>query len=288
MKMFKYLFILFISLFFSCGSSISYEEQVKNYTMYVNKSDSLMKIEKYEKAISYSNAAIEITDTLPTAIYLKGLASYKLNLLDEAEDSFTKVIEIEGLTSEAYKDRAKVYFKNGDNDFIDDIEIYIKNNPNDNEASILKREYLERREEFEQAINEYSIAIEKNKNDTLLLSKRAELYFKNGDYEKSIKDYDHLLRLNPENKQADKKKNEILFLVNEKSNRNIFIIILLCFYVIYVTISHLILKPLVEKKAVSQIGGELEISKDPVIWILPIVLVLTFFILSYTNSIPNF
>lgn len=288
MKLSKTLLILSTIIFFSCSSDESYEQQVKNYTEFINKSNTSLKEEKYREAIIYSDKAIAITDTVPIAIYIKGLALFKLNMFEEAEESFSKVIEIEGETSGAHKDRAKVYLKNDDNDFIDDINIYLKNHPNDEESLILKREYLENKEDFKNAINEYNLAINKNKNDISLLTKRAELYFKNGEYENSIKDYEQILVLNPENENIKTKKNDILSLMNKNSNRNYFIIILISIYLIYVAISFLLFKPLVNKKAVTQIGGEFEVSKDPLIWILPILLTITFFTLYFSNLIPNF
>lgn len=288
MKILKTTLILFSLIFFSCGSDISYEQQIRNYNFYVTKSDSLIKIKKYKESFGYSNAAIEITDTLSKAFYLKGIASFELNWLEESEDFFSEVIEIEGENSIAYKDRAKVYFKNGDSDFIDDIDIFIKNYPNDEEALKLKRDYLENKEDYDEAITEYNLAIGKNKNDTLLLAKRANLFFKNGDYEKSILDYEQILKLNPNNEHIKTKRNNILLLINKNSNRNIFIGILLGIYLIYILISFFVLKPIVNKKAISQIGGKFEISKDPLIWILPIILTLTFLTLLFTNLIPNF
>jgi len=288
MKLSKTLYVLFTLIFFSCSSDISYEQQVKTYNLYTKKTDSLLDLKKYNEAMSYINAAIEITDTVPIAIYLKGFASYKLNRLDDAEESFSKAIELEGEKSKTYKDRAKVYLKMGDSDFLDDINIHIENYPNDEEALRLKREYLEDKEDYNEAINEYNLAISKNKNDISLLTKRADLYFKNGNYEKSIKDLEQILKLKPENESIKTKKDNILSLMNNNSNRNIFLAVLMLFYLIYVVISFRVLKPLVNKKAISQIGGKFELSKDPLIWILPIILTITFFTLLFTNTIPNF
>jgi tetratricopeptide (TPR) repeat protein len=288
MKLYKTLFILSTLIFFSCSSDISYEQQVKTYNLYTKKTDSLIELKKYNEAMSYINAAIEITDTVPIAFYLKGSVSFKLNRLEDAEENFSKAIEMEGEKSKTYKDRAKVYLKMGDSDFLDDINIHIKNYPNDDEALMLKRDYLEEKEDYDEAINEYNLAISKNKDDISLLIKRADLFFKNGDYENSIKDYEQILKLNPGNEDIKTKKDDILSLMNKNTNRNILIVILLSFYLIYVAISFLILKPLANKKAFSQIGGEFEISKDPLIWILPIILTITFFTLFFTNLIPNF
>jgi len=288
MKLSKTLFILSTLIFFSCSSDISYEQQVRTYNLYTKKTDSLIELKKYNEAMPYINAAIEITDTVPIAIYLKGFASYKLNRLEDAEENFSKAIELEGEKSKTYKDRAKVYLKMGDSDFLDDINIHSKNYPNDEEALTLKRDYLEEKEDYDEAINEYNLAISKNKNDINLLTKRADLYFKNGDYENSVKDYEEILKLNPENEEIKTKKDNILTLMDKNTNRNILIAILISFYLIYVAISFLILKPLANKKAISQIGGEFEISKDPLIWVLPMILTITFFTLFFTNLIPNF
>lgn len=284
----KILFLAASLLFINCGSDISYEQQIKNYNYYVNKSDSLIKIEKYKESFGYSNAAIEITDTIPNAFYLKGVASFKLNWFEESEEFFSEVIELEGEKSLAYKDRAKVYFKTGDSDFLDDIDIFIKNYPNDEEALKLKRDYLESKEDYDNAITEYNLAISKNKSDTLLLAKRANLFFKNGDYKKSIIDYEQILKLYPNNENIKTKRNNILVLINKNNNRNILIGLLVAIYIIYIVISIFVLKPIVNKKAISQIGGKFELSKDPLIWVLPIILSITFLTLLFTNSVPNF
>ena len=288
MKIFKTLLILSTLILFSCSSDVSYEQQVKTYNLYTKKTDSLIELKKYNEAMYYIDSAIEITDTVPIAIYLKGFASYKLNRLQDAEENFTKAIEIEGAKSKTYKDRAKVYLKMEDSDFLDDINFHIKNYPNDEEALKLKRDYLENKEDYDDAITEYNLAISKDKNSIGLLTKRADLYFKNGDYEKSIKDLEQILKIEPDNASIKTKKDNILSLINNNSNRNIFLTILISFYLIYVVISFSVLKPLVNKKAISQIGGKFELSKDPLVWILPIILTITFFTLLFTNTIPNF
>jgi tetratricopeptide (TPR) repeat protein len=282
--------ILFFSLLiiFNCSSDLSYEQEVKNYNLYVKKSDSLFELNKYKEALIYINYAIEITDTVPTAIYLKGFANYKLNRLDDAEEDFSKAIELEGEKSKTYKDRAKVYLKMGDSDFLDDINVHLENYPNDEEALVLKRTYLENKEDYDEAINEYNIALNKSKNDVSLLTKRAELYFKNGDYQKSVQDYEQILQLNPVNEDVKLRIDEISSLMNNNSNRNIFIGILIACYLVYLAISFFILKPLVYKKAVNQIGGKFIVSKDPLIWIMPIFLISLFLVLYLSNFIPNF
>lgn len=288
MKKTKNYLILYLLILASCGPDLSYKQELKNYNIYATKSDSLIKIKNYKKAIGYSSAAIEITDTLPRAIYLEGIALNELNWLDKAEESFSKVIEIEGQKSKAYKDRAKVYFKKGDSDFVSDIEIFIKNYPDDEEAHLLKRKYFEKKNDFAEAIKEYDIILKKDKDNIPFLIKRSDLYFKNGDYQKSINDLNRILKLKPNNKNIKEKKKTIISLMNNKSNRNILILLLILFYAIYVLLSFRVLKPLANKKALNQVGGIFEISKDPLIIILPIILSLIYFVMITTNLIPNF
>lgn len=288
MKLIRTVFIASILSFFSCSSEMTYEQKVSKYLELSNKSSSLIEEGKYKESIDYSKAAIDITDTLPAAIYLKGLALLKLNKLEEAEEDFSKVIEIEGYSSKAYKERAKVYFKTGDSDFIDDIDTFLENHPENEEAHILRRDYLEKKGDYDGAINEYSLAITKHKDSIELLNKRANLYFKNGDYQKSVQDYEMILKKDPENKKVKARKAEILALMDTNGNRNIFIAILISIYLIYGSLSYFILKPLVAKKAITQIGGELEVSKDPLIWLLPILLTSLFVYFLYNDLIPKF
>ena len=51
----------------------------------------------------YSNAAIAITDTLSKAFYTKGISFFELNYLEDAEENFNEVIEIEGVREFAYR-----------------------------------------------------------------------------------------------------------------------------------------------------------------------------------------
>jgi tetratricopeptide (TPR) repeat protein len=288
MKLIRTVFIASILSFFSCSSEMTYEQKVNKYHELSNKSSTLIEEGKFKLSIDYSKAAIDITDTLPTAIYLKGLALLELNKLEEAKEDFSKVIEIEGDSSRAYKERAKVYFKTSDSDFIDDIDTFLEYHPENEEAHILKRDYFERNEDFGGAINEYNFAINKYKDSIELLEKRAALYYKNSDYKESIQDYEKIIKLEPENENAKIKKAQILALLNTNGDKNIFFMILILIYLIYACLSYFIFKPIVAKKAITQIGGEFEISKDPLIWILPILLTCLFLYLLYNDLIPKF
>lgn len=288
MKIIKSLFTLFIAVLCSCGSDLTYDQKMENYIKHSSESRALIEQGKYSEALYYSTAAIEITDTLSAAIYLQGVAEFGLDRFEEAEENFTRVIEMEGETSVAYKNRAKIFFNKDESDFINDINTYLENHPEDEEARTLKREYLEKKEDFDGAINEYSLAIAKNKDSIELLTKRADLHFKNGDYFKSIQDYDRILQLDPENQKIETRKAEILAFVKTNNKRNTIILILLFVYFGYVGLSFLVFKPLIRKKAINQIGGNLEIGRDPLIWALPILLTLVYLVLLFNNFTLKF
>lgn len=287
---FYYCKILFImALFFmSCGSDKSYDQQIKEYNYYTKMADSLNKVKKFKESFKYSNAAIAITDTLSKAFYTKGISFFELNYLDDAEENFNEVIEIEGDGSVAFKNRALVHLKNNDSDFLDDMNNYLKFFPEDEEAHQYRREYFENEEDYDNAIEEYDLAIEKHKDSLDLYIKRSNLLYLNGDLDEAIKGYERVLVLNPNNQVALVKKRNLLKEINKKDNLLIFVGLLFLFYIVYVTISFFILKPLVSKKATNQIGGNFILERDPLIWVLPIILTITFFTSLFTNTIPNF
>lgn len=282
------IFLIVALIFISCGSDKSYNEQIKEYNFYTRKADSLNKSKNFEESYKYSNSAIAITDTLSKAFYTKGISFFKLNYLEDAEESFNEVIDIEGDGSVAFKNRALVHLKNNDSDFLDDIDNYLKFHPEDEEAHQYRREYFENKEDYDNAIEEYNLAIEKHKDSLELYFKRSNLLYLNGDFDEAIKDYESVLVLNPGNQLALTKKENLLQEMNKKDNLLIFIGLLFLTYILYVPISFFILKPIVLKKATNQIGGNFAVKKDPLIWFLPILLVVFYTVIYFTNLIPNF
>lgn len=279
-----------ISLFFtmSCGDGLTYEQKIKKYNFYISKTDSLIQIKDYKKAVAYSNSAIEISDTLPAGFIRKGFASFELNWLDVAEENFDKAIKIEGKQSEVYKLRALVHLKNNDSDFLNDINVYLENHPDDVEAIELRRNYYEEKNDLKSAIKEYSTAIIIDPNNGDLILKRAELFLKNGNWDEAMQDYETILKLDPHNDFVLDKKREIEKLKNDKSNRNTFIFLLGGIYIAYLIISLFVLKPIITRKIKNQIGGEFSIKRDPLIWALPIVLLLIFVVFYFMEIIPTF
>lgn len=284
----RILCIAFPLLAFNCGDGLTYEQKLNEYESYINISDSLINTSNYVEAVQYANTAISITDTLSSAFISKGIACYELNRLELAEENFDEAIEIEGEASKVYKRRALVHLKNNDSDFLDDINIYLLNYPEDEEALELRRDYYENKEDYDNAISEYGFAIEKYRDSTELYIKRSSLLYLNGDYERTLEDYEKILDLDASNTEIFNKKNDLLAELHKKNDLIIFIILLFGSYGVYVLISYFILRPLVHRKAQNQIGGEFQISKDPLLWVLPILSVTAFTLLYFLELIPNF
>lgn len=280
--------IIVTLLLLSCGSDLSYQDQIKNYNYLVNKADSLISVENYNEAYQYANSAIEITDTLPNAFFAKGTAFYRQNRFEKAEENFDEVIDIEGDKSRAYKSRALVYLKMKDSDFLDDIDTYLESYPDDEGAHELRRDYFEAENDFDKAIEEYNITIKTHKDSVELYIRRSEMYLKNKDYDETLDDYNMVLSMRPDSPDIKSKKTLLEKKLNSNKNKNIFIGILIIGYIVYLLLSFLVLKPLVLKKAATQIGGEYNVSRDPLVWILPILLLMVFIALRTFDLIPNF
>ena len=276
-----------IVFFVGCKSDLSHEVQIKKYNYFISNADSLTVAGKYKDAIALSDSAIKITDTLSKSFHVKGIASLNLGMLDVAEDNFTEVINLEGDKSTAYKERALVFLKTNNSDCLDDIDHYLENYPNDLDAHLIRRNYTEKNGKLEDAITEYSLSINKNKYNLDLYKKRGNIYYENGDYEEALADYKTVLQTELNDVELSSKKVEVENIISKIENRNTLIYLMLCLYILYFLISSLILKPIAEKKATTQIGGQIELEMDPFIFIIPIVLIITFIVMFYFELIPT-
>ncbi|MBE7628499.1 tetratricopeptide repeat protein [Tenacibaculum piscium] len=265
-------FIVLISI--SCSTELTSEQKKELCNTHMIQAKNSLHQGDYQNVITHVNTIIEINETIPRAFLLKGIASTNLKMLDQAAENFEKVIELEGESSKAYKNLAYVYYLKNDADFEDAIKKYLIYHK-DEEAHALKRVYFEQKEDFDNAINEYSLAINKEQNNTELYLKRADLYHKNGDLENALTDFETVLKISPNNKSAKKNKKELLVKLNKSHDTMVLFWSLLGFYIIYVLVSFFVLKPIVVEKA-KKLGGEISYKKDALIWILPILLFIIF------------
>ena len=148
-------FLLF--LFFNCGSSFSKQDQIRVYNYYVKKANALNKSHKYKEALSYSNSAIEITDTISGGFKTKGISLYNLNLIDDAIGNFNQAISLELNLPQTFKDKTQALLKKKDIKALEAIETYLNyNSPND-EVFILKKDYYNEKLLYDSHMAYYSI-----------------------------------------------------------------------------------------------------------------------------------
>jgi len=213
----KYFSLLVLSvLIISCGSDSTYEEQILQYNHFVKQADSLNNLKNYANAELIASKALKITDTLSMAYLERGNAYLGLNKLDDAIDDFSEMIEIEGESSLGYKGRAIANLHSGDkDDFIDDINTYLKHYKNDVDAHELRGDYYSQ-SDYDNAITDYSFCINRNPGNLIFYLKRGNVYAINDQEKLSVNDYAKYINLNP-----GKNNDEILYKrgkLNIKSN----------------------------------------------------------------------
>lgn len=185
-------------LLISCGSKLSYEEQISQYNSMIRTGDSLYNNKEYSKAIIRFTDAIKITDTLSTAFLKSGMTNLSMKNYDKAKDNYSDAINIDGEKSIGYKGRALANYYNIEyDDFIDDINIYITNNKFDIEAYSVRGDYYGDNEDYENASKDYSICIKNDPQNAVYYLKRGNVYAIEGKNDLSISDYEIYTKLTP-------------------------------------------------------------------------------------------
>ena len=271
-------------LFSSCGSDLSDADKLKKYKYHVSKADSLFAIKKYKDAVIQGDSAIKITDTLANAFYSRGVANFELNLLDNAKEDFSQVIDIEGEKSRAYRNRAMVYLKLNDSDFISDIDKYLLVYANDEESRQLKVKFSEQKGDLSTAVKEYSLLIAKDSTKIDLYRKRGELYEKQKDYKQALADYRTIIRLSPNHSDVKQKIIDLEKVNLIKKKNDLLVGYFILSYLVYLVLSSVIIRPLVKRKAKNHVGGNFIVGKDPLVWLLPFIFAFIYF-LYYKNII---
>ncbi len=283
--------IIFLSLIFvllipvGC-SDMTDAEKLEKYKYHISQSESLVDNRQFSIAISHTDSAISITDTLSAAFYVRGAAYFGQGKYKAAKEDFTEVIDIDGEKSKAYKYRALSYLKLNDSDFLDDIEQYLKNYPSDEYARNQRIDYYVAHKEYNKAIKDYEFLLSRDKGNLNLQKKLSDLRYKNGDLSEALSHYDNILKTSPQDAEVLKKKQELENQIKQNDNRNNFIYCLVGSYFSYLIFVAVIIRPVVKRKARKYIGGTFEIAKDPLIWWLPVILLSVFLYFYYFNQLP--
>jgi tetratricopeptide (TPR) repeat protein len=117
---------------------------------------------KNEAALEDLNKSIELDPNSGIAYYIRGLIYYSTNRLKEAVVEFTKSIEIDPLNSETYYYRGLCY---------------------------LDGDLFEKDEKTDKAIKDFDQAIEKNLTRSVYFFKRGDAYLRKENFNQAIEEY---------------------------------------------------------------------------------------------------
>lgn len=285
-NIFKLTFVILAVICTSC-SDLTDAQKLEKYKNHVAEGESLVDLNRYREAIIHSDSAINITDTLSAAFFIRGVANYELNNLKPAKKDFTEVIDIDGKKSRAYKNRALTFLKLNDSNFLDDIDQYLQNYPSDISARTFRINYFVQKKNYSKAIVDYEFLLLKDSDNLDLQKKLSDLKFKNGNFSEALQQYEEILKSSPDDADVIQKKQNLEKQLADSNNKFNFIYLLLGSYLSYIFLTFVIIRPIVKGKARRQIGGELVVASDPLIWLLPIILCATFFYLNYFSQIPT-
>lgn len=280
---FRIYFSILFALFFiiGCGEKLSYSEKINKYNDLVERANLHIDNKNYSTALTLSEEAIKITDTLPDALISQGITLYSFGEHKKAIKSYTKAIKIEGSRSIGYKYRGIAFMRNKKHKkAAKDLIHYLKyHNYNDMEAHQLIQDLFKSNELTKTEIQYYDLLIANNKNEINYYIKRSSLSYKIRDGYKAKQDFNTILKMDPTNSFVLKYQDKVNNLISYNMKKKESIRYLIGAYVIYFIISYLIFRPIVYKKAKKHIGGQYKIKTDPFIYYLPIILFFTYKIL---------
>ncbi len=189
-------YILIVTLLVSCGSDLSYDQQIINYKKLTKEAISFKNKKLYQQSIQKCDKAIEISDTLSEAFSIRANSFIELKKYEEAIDNFDEVIDIEGEKSKDYFGKSMAYWYLGKkSDFIENIDTYISFHTNHYEAYWYRSLYNIEDKNYEKAISDLNACIKIKPNEAILYQNRANAFEQLGNKAASIKDNSMCLSL---------------------------------------------------------------------------------------------
>jgi len=171
----------------------------KNVNAIILLADINIKSEKYDKALTYINEAINEDDGNYKIYFKKSLILYKLTKFKEALENNEKSIKLNSKNEEAYNLKAIILENlNEDKKALESWNKAIEIKPDYAEAYFNMANYYNFNNNYELSLHCYNKAIKINNKYFLALVNRADLYYKNQKFEFALLDYNNLINQNPE------------------------------------------------------------------------------------------
>ncbi len=200
----------------------------------VNKGGALSNWGKYPEALKVLNKALKINPKDVLALENKAITLEKQKKHGEALKYFDKVLKIEPKRTHTKINKwfalkeLQIYNK----EFHDYLNLILKIAPNDQDALVLKANYLKNKKRYSEAIIYYQRALRVHRTEcprkgcsreSLLLNYIASCHFDSKQYPKAAKNFNRVLKNNPKDKAALLNKGtSLLFSKKYKSASKVF------------------------------------------------------------------
>lgn len=149
-----------------------------------------------DKALAEFNKAIELDPTLTEAYYDRAFIYYKQGRIKESTADFNKVLSLDPASADAYYGRALALYKTGSFDAaIADYSKAIDINPDAADAVYGRGLCYFKKNDLKQAINDFNKVIDLKPEFPLAYSARAIAYFSKKDYIKTLSDINKAVAL---------------------------------------------------------------------------------------------
>ncbi len=180
--------------------------QIRAYTK-TDLGNSVLSAGKYEKAITYYDAALQLNPNLADTYLKRADAKDELGDIAGAIEDYDMAIKLNPEEASVYYNRGLAKRKLDDFDgAIEDYGNAIRLNPEDpdtyNNRGVVKRHLGN----IKGAIEDYNTAIQLNPEDTKAYYNRGNAKSKLGDVEGAVEDYDNAINLNPKYVKAYKNR----------------------------------------------------------------------------------
>lgn len=167
------------------------------------KEDDKSKIEsRLKAALADFDATLVIDPTDAATEHLRGLTLMELNQPEEADQAFTKSLELDGKNPQTrvQRARARIALKKF-NEALEDLNVGLEREPSNPALLLLRSRVLQMLNRTDEAQKDVEAALAKRPGMPEGLHLRAMLAASNGDVGRALADYEELLKLAPDNVQ---------------------------------------------------------------------------------------
>lgn len=189
-------------LAYSAASKIL-EDRSEDLGALILSARSNIQLNRFKLAEAELKKALRINPTFAETSLYMGVLKGKQGDHDEALENLNRAIELDPKSTDAYKERARIFLNLHDYLRSDiDLTTVAEIDPSDSEIFAIRGMTFFHRMLYDAAIQDFSRVLEGLPNDTKALFNRAICYVKKDELEKALNDLNNLLKVFPDNGRA--------------------------------------------------------------------------------------